>query len=118
MKIGFSSKIITPDLKNRKRPLQLAGYSPRKNCTGIHDEIFARAVYIEGDENDINTHLLMIVCDIVSINSKFASLLKSCADTIPPLNLASNVMFSDMTTSCICHPSRITNTFILPLNVS
>lgn len=76
MKIGFSEAIITPDLRNRKLPLQLAGYSPRKYCTGVHDDIYARGVYFEGNEKDKNTHILMIVCDVISINSKFADLIK------------------------------------------
>ena len=42
MKVGFASKVISPDYENQKVPLQLAGYSPRELCSGIHDDIYAR----------------------------------------------------------------------------
>ncbi|MHA1147685.1 MAG: neutral/alkaline non-lysosomal ceramidase N-terminal domain-containing protein [Promethearchaeota archaeon] len=75
MKVGFSEVKITPDLSKRK-PLQLAGYSPRKLCTGIHDDLYARGVYFEGKSEDINTHILMIVCDILGIDGIFADIVK------------------------------------------
>ncbi len=93
MKVGFSETIITPDLVNRKRPLQLAGYSPRKYCTGIHDDLYARAVYFEGVEDDITTHVLMIVCDVVSINSKFADLAKKYISKSIPIT-SENILIS------------------------
>jgi len=93
MQVGFSSQIITPDLINRKRPLQLAGYSPRKYCSGVHDELYARAVYLEGVEDDITTHVLMIVCDIVSINSKFANLVKEYISRSIPIS-PENILIS------------------------
>ena len=56
MKVGFSEVKITPDLSKGK-PLQLAGYSPRELCTGIHDDLFARGVYFEGKSENIESHL-------------------------------------------------------------
>ncbi|TFF90761.1 MAG: hypothetical protein EU548_01350 [Promethearchaeota archaeon] len=84
MKIGFASTKITPDLSERKEPLQLGGYSPRKLCTGIHDDLFARAVYIEGEEQDPSSHILMMVCDLLSIDGRLYDIVaKRIAEQIP-----------------------------------
>jgi len=93
MKIGFSEIIITPDIENRRRPLQLAGYSPRELCTGVHDDIYARAAYFEGDEKQINSHVLMIICDLIYINRNFADIIKNHISKIIPI-IPENIMIS------------------------
>ncbi len=93
MKIGFSKIIITPDLSKRDKPLQLAGYAPRKLCTGVHDDLFARAVYFEGQEKELTTHILMIVCDIVSIDNTFSDLIKKYISQKIPIS-PENIMIS------------------------
>ena len=85
MKVGFSEVKITPDLSNWKS-LQLAGYSPRELCTGIHDDLFARGVYFEGKSEDINTHILMIVCDVLGIDGNFAEIVKRHISEKIPIN--------------------------------
>jgi hypothetical protein len=93
MKVGFSKIIITPDLSKREKPLQLAGYAPRKLCTGVHDDLYARAVYFEGKEKDKATHILMIVCDIVSVDGAFTDLVKKHISRIVPIP-QENIMIS------------------------
>jgi len=93
MKVGFSEIIITPDLVNHKRKLQLAGYSPRKYCSGIHDDLYARAVYFEGKTDDIRTHVLMIVCDILYLNGTFANLIKKYISRSIPI-ATENILIS------------------------
>ncbi len=93
MKVGFSGINITPDLEKREKPLQLAGYSPRKLCTGIHDDLFARAVYFEGKEDDITSHILLIMCDILNISGSFADIIKKYISKSIPIN-PENIMVS------------------------
>ncbi len=76
MKIGFSEIKITPDLEARARPLQLAGYVPREPCSGMHDDLYARAIYLEGDEKDETSHILLIVCDVLGIDGSFGNIIK------------------------------------------
>lgn len=76
MKVGFSSVVITPDLSKRKKPLQLGGYSPRKYCSGVHDDLYARAVYFEGNEEEKEHNALLICCDLLSIDGAFAEMVK------------------------------------------
>ncbi len=93
MKVGFADLVITPNLINRKKGLQLAGYSPRKLCTGVHDDLFARAVYFESEEKDIKTHFLMIVCDVLSLDGKFLDIAKKFISKSIPIS-AENIMIS------------------------
>jgi hypothetical protein len=93
MKVGLSKIIITPDLSKREKPLQLAGYAPRKLCTGVHDDIYARAVYLEGNEPDLSTHILMIVCDIVSIDATITEIVSKHISRIIPIP-QENIMIS------------------------
>lgn len=86
MKVGFSEVKITPDLSKRGKSLQLAGYSPRDLCTGIHDDLFARGVYFESNPEEKESHLLMIVCDILAIDGSFANLLKQSISKKIPLH--------------------------------
>jgi len=93
MKVGFSSIIITPDLSKREKSLQLAGYAPRELCTGVHDDLFARAIYFEGNEDDLSGHILMIVCDIVSVDGTFTTLVKKYISRLIPIP-PDNIMIS------------------------
>ncbi|MHA1292919.1 MAG: hypothetical protein ACTSQJ_09655 [Promethearchaeota archaeon] len=93
MKVGFSEIIITPELKDREKPLQLGGYSPRKFCSGIHDNLYARAVYFESNNNEINKHVLMIVCDILSIDGNLAIAVKNQISKKIPIKVE-NILIS------------------------
>ncbi|MBD3351553.1 MAG: hypothetical protein GF364_08705 [Candidatus Lokiarchaeota archaeon] len=76
MKAGFSSKIITPDLQDRDEPLRLGGFLPREYCTGVHDDLYIRGVYIEGNVDDLSTHILMLVGDVIAIDKNLAIFVK------------------------------------------
>lgn len=91
MNIGFADIIITPDLSKRKRSVQLAGYSPRELCTGVHDDLFARAIYFESDEHSLTTHFLMIVCDVLSLDGKFLEIVKKFISRRMPI-LVENIL--------------------------
>ncbi len=93
MKIGIANIIITPNLENRKEPLRLAGYSPREYCSGIHDDLFARCVYFEGNDREKSTHIMMIVCDIISILKPMANIVKSKISEEIPID-PDNIMIS------------------------
>ncbi|MHA1756743.1 MAG: neutral/alkaline non-lysosomal ceramidase N-terminal domain-containing protein [Promethearchaeota archaeon] len=86
MKVGFSELKITPDLSERNKPLQLAGYSPRKYCSGVHDDIYVRSVYFEANENDSNSRALLIVCDIIAIDGTLADIVKRIISQKIPIN--------------------------------
>ncbi len=93
MKIGIANTIISPDREDRKRPIQLGGFSPREYCSGIHDDLFARCVYFEGNKEDISTHIMFMVCDIIAIDKRIAKLVKEkIARKIPILE--QNIMIS------------------------
>ena len=76
MKVGFSNVLITPELVNREEPLQLAGYFPREFCTGINDDVYARAVYVEMDESDPKKNLLLISCDLIGLSNNVTDILR------------------------------------------
>ncbi|MFO8018344.1 MAG: neutral/alkaline non-lysosomal ceramidase N-terminal domain-containing protein [Promethearchaeia archaeon] len=89
MKVGFSEIIITPE---SPEGIQLGGYAPRELCSGVHNDLFARAVYIEGSA-DIETHCLLIICDLLSINGKLYELVTKKISNYLPINKG-NVMIS------------------------
>jgi hypothetical protein len=90
MKIGFSKTIITP---HSPIGIQLGGYAPRKLCTGVHDNLYARAVYIEGKTEAIETHCLLMVCDLLSIDGTLYDLVVKKLSKSLPLKIE-NIMIS------------------------
>ncbi len=90
MKVGFADIVITP---NKSKGIQLAGYSPRKLSTGVHDDLFARAAYFESDDKDLTTHFLMIVCDVLSLDGKFLAIVKKFISRAVPIP-AENILIS------------------------
>lgn len=64
VRVGFGSGRITPDV-----PVFLAGFAARiEPATGVHDELEARAVMIERDEQ----RLLLVVCDLLGMSPEVA----------------------------------------------
>ncbi len=67
MNIGFAAQKITPNLNEFESGLQLGGYAPRQLCSGIHDDLFARAAYFETMVAGAKNSTLLITCDLLSI---------------------------------------------------
>lgn len=53
LKAGFASVEITPTVSKDAKPVWLAGYGPGRQATGIHDPLFARAVFLQHGERRV-----------------------------------------------------------------
>ncbi len=63
VKLGVSQVNITPEV-----PTLMSGYDARKTpFTGIHDSLYASALYFKGDK----TSLLLITADVIGYNRNF-----------------------------------------------
>jgi len=63
VQMGVSQVNITPDV-----PIPMSGYGSRKDpFTGVHDELFASALYFRSPETD----LLLITSDLIGFNMQF-----------------------------------------------
>jgi neutral ceramidase len=63
VQIGVSQVNITPDI-----PIPMSGYGSRKDpFTGVHDGLFASALYFRSPETD----LLLITSDLIGFNMQF-----------------------------------------------
>ncbi len=63
VQMGVSQVNITPDI-----PIPMSGYGSRKDpFTGVHDELFASALYFRSPE----TSLLLITSDLIGFNMQF-----------------------------------------------
>jgi neutral ceramidase len=76
LRVGFSKIIITPDLSNREKPLQMAGYFPRDYCTGVNDDVYARGIFIEMDEDEHVKNILLISCDLIGLNNNITNIIR------------------------------------------
>lgn len=109
MKVGFSKVTITPEFSGRKEPLQLAGYFPREFCTGVNDDVFVRAVYIEIDESDINKNLLLMSCDLIGLSNNVIDILRRKISAKIP------VLFENILICCThTHSSVDYSNFFIP----
>lgn len=82
VKLGISQINITPEL-----PVLMSGYDARQTpSTGIHDELYASALYFSGD----NTNVLLITTDLIAFSAGFTDDIKGLISSktgIPPDNI-------------------------------
>lgn len=93
MEAGFSSVAITPNLEDRDEPLRLGGFLPREYCTGVHDDLYVRGVYIEGNREDVETHILMLIADVIGIDKNLGIAVKRLIAQQLPIPVK-NIMIS------------------------
>ena len=53
LQAGFAAADITPTVAKDAKPVWLAGYGPGRQATGIHDPLFARAVFLKHGEQKV-----------------------------------------------------------------
>lgn len=70
-RVGFGEVVITP---SDPVGLPLGGYGNRREgCTGVHDDIYARALYVQGDRTG---HVLLVTLDLIGLSDKRVALVK------------------------------------------
>jgi neutral ceramidase len=98
VKMGVSQVNITPDV-----PIPMSGYGSRKDpFTGVHDELFASALYFRSPETD----LLLITSDLIGFNMQFVDETRKMISArigIPPENI--------MITAVHNHGGPVTKTY-------
>ncbi len=63
LQTGFASADITPTVAKDAKPVWLAGYGPGRQATGVHDPLFARAVFLKhGDQK-----IALVSVDLVGL---------------------------------------------------
>lgn len=82
VKLGVSQINITPEI-----PVLMSGYDARQTpSTGIHDELYASALYFAGD----NTNVLLITTDLIGFSAGLTDDIKKMISLkigIPPENI-------------------------------
>ncbi|MGQ9649826.1 MAG: neutral/alkaline non-lysosomal ceramidase N-terminal domain-containing protein [Phycisphaerae bacterium] len=61
--IGAASVVITPKVEDEAPPVWLAGYEQGRQAEGVHDDIYARAIFI----HDGQFGLAIVACDLIGL---------------------------------------------------
>lgn len=59
---GAASRPITPDLDG-DRPVRVGGFTPGRDATGVHDELYARAIVLESGSQS----LALVALDLIGL---------------------------------------------------
>jgi len=69
IKYGYAQRVITPPLGT-----QMAGFLGERKAVGIHDDLFAKSLFLEFDDNQ---KFLLIALDTLAISSDFSQAVSS-----------------------------------------
>lgn len=80
LKAGAAAVKITPALD---RPVYLAGYSANRRATGVHDDVWARALVLERD----GVRIAIVACDLIGLLHERVDLIRQPLESVPPANV-------------------------------
>src|SRR5262245_47062284 len=60
IRAGAASRVITPDLSSPPSP-RMAGFAQGRDATGVHDDLYARAIVLEVGE----TSIALVALDLI-----------------------------------------------------
>lgn len=53
LKVGVAKAVITPPVTEADRPVWLAGFDPGRRAMGVHDDLYARALFLESGKQRV-----------------------------------------------------------------
>ena len=64
LRVGFGTAVINPPT-----PVRLAGFAEVQDATEVHDDLTARAVFLDSDDGTV----CLVVCDLMGMSPEFAN---------------------------------------------